>query len=469
MHHQSSPFSRVEGLLFVFYLGIICWAPLPKASNNPWSLNLLCLLCFLLCAAITTLRAKRVQECLSELAPYKYPILLLSLVAVWASFQVMPLPQELLATLSPAKSQLVLDTGVESTTISHDPSETMRLALFSWALLGFFISTILLVNSRDRLRTLFWVIVGCGVFQALYGSFMTLSGLEYGFFHKKYASLGVSTGTFINRNHLAGYLEMCLAIGIGLLVSTLRQGSSVNWCHRIRHSLDTLLGSKLRPRIFLAFMVIALVLTRSRMGNIAFFISLPVCGLLMMVVQRKLHKGAIILFASLMLVDFLIIGQWFGYDELAARVQGTNVQTETRDEVIRDSLVMLQDYPITGTGLGTFYSSYPFYQGNDIIGYYDHTHNDILEFAITLGVIGYSPLILLVLFSLMVAIRTLYKRRDQLARGVAFAATMGITSLLIHSTADFNLQIPANALLFVLLIALAWISLQLPRGRRQYQ
>jgi O-antigen ligase len=468
MHHYPISSPRAERLLFLFYVVIICWAPLPKASNTPWSLNLLCLLCFLLGIAVLLFRVSRVQETLSNLKPYRAPLVLLCSVAAWSSIQTVPLPQEVLSFLSPRQLVLASNTGVDLSTISQDPSETARLALYSWALLSFFTCTVLLIDSRDRLRTLFWVIVACGAFQALYGSFMTLSDLEYGFFHKKYVNFGVATGTFINRNHLAGYLEMCLAIGIGLLVSTLREGSSLSWRNRIRHSLDTLLGSKLRLRLFLAFMVIALVLTRSRMGNSAFFISLPLCGLLMMIVQRKLHKGAIVLFVSLMLIDFLIIGQWFGYEELAARVQSTSLQTETRDEVVRDSQLMLQDYPLSGTGLGSFYSSYPPYKGDDVVGFYDHAHNDILEFAITLGIIGYTPLLLLVLFSLLTAIRALYKRRDQLARGVAFAATMGIISLLIHSSADFNLHIPANALMFMLLIALAWISNQLPRKSRQH-
>lgn len=469
MHRHAKHSSRVESFLFLFFLGIICWAPLPKASNNPWSLNVLCLFCFLLGIAVLLSRINRIQETLSSLRPYRIPLALLAFVASWASLQTVSLPPEILSFLSPGKLALTSNTGINSSTISLDPSETARLALYSWALLSFFTCTVLLIDSRDRLRTLFWVIVACGVFQALYGSFMTLSGLEYGFFHKKYAYLGRATGTFINRNHLAGYLEMCLAIGIGLLVATLHQGASVSWRNRLRQSLDTLLGSKLRLRIFLAFMVIALVLTRSRMGNAAFFISLPLCGVLMMIIQRKLHKGALILFASLMLVDFLIVGQWFGFDELADRVQNSSTETEARDEVVRDSLIMLQDYPLTGTGLGSFYSSYLPYKGDDVSGYYDHAHNDFLEFATTLGVIGYTPLILLVLLSLSMATKTLYKRRDQLARGVAFAATMGITSILIHSAVDFNLQIPANSLIFVLLIALAWISSQLPRARRQQQ
>ena len=50
-------------------------------------------------------------------------------------------------------------------------------------------------------------------------------------------------------------------------------------------------------------------------------------------------------------------------------------------------------------------------------------------------------------------------------RGMSFAAIMGIIAILIHSSVDFNLQIPANAATFMVLLALAWISLTLGRAR----
>lgn len=463
--HALEPAQRFSDKYFLAYLAILCWAPLPMGSNHPWSLSVLCALCLLLAAAlVASLMSKQGDFSVLPKA-YRLPVILLGLVPLWASLQSLALPPELLKTLSPAGSQLFELTGTNLASISLEPGRTARLALFSWSLWAFFISTLLLVDSQKRLRTLFWVIVCCGVFQALYGSFMSLSNLEYGFFTKKEVYLERATGTFVNRNHLAGFLEMCLAVGIGLLVANLRQSGQHDWRNRLRHTLDTLLGAKMRLRIFLAFMVIALVLTRSRMGNSAFFISLPLCGIIMMVMQRRLHKGAIILFASLMLVDFFIVGQWFGFDEMVERVQNTSAATETRDEVVRDSLLMVRDYAVSGTGLGTFYSSYPQYQGDDVIGFFDHAHNDYLEFATNLGLIGFIPLAMTVLLALRVALQTMYRRRDQLAKGAAFAAVMGIFSLLLHSSADFNLQIPANSLLFIVLLAVANIARQLPRTR----
>jgi hypothetical protein len=47
-------------------------------------------------------------------------------------------------------------------------------------------------------------------------------------------------------------------------------------------------------------------------------------------------------------------------------------------------------------------------------------------------------------------------------RGLAFASTMGILSLMIHSTTDFNLRIPANVALFMVILAFAFISYSMP-------
>jgi len=44
---------------------------------------------------------------------------------------------------------------------------------------------------------------------------------------------------------------------------------------------------------------------------------------------------------------------------------------------------------------------------------------------------------------------------------------MGVVSIGIHSTVDFNLQIPANAFLFVILLALGWVSLHLGRAENR--
>ena len=76
------------------------------------------------------------------------------------------------------------------------------------------------------------------------------------------------------------------------------------------------------------------------------------------------------------------------------------------------------------------------------------------------------PLSLSILLAIQATVKTLSRRRNPLMKGVAFGCLMGIVSLLIHSSVDFNLQMPANGLLFVLLLALAPIAWSLERGRK---
>jgi predicted tellurium resistance membrane protein TerC len=64
----------------------------------------------------------------------------------------------------------------------------------------------------------------------------------------------------------------------------------------------------------------------------------------------------------------------------------------------------------------------------------------------------------LVVWTLIVAGMAQYQRRDPLMRGMAFASIMGVLALMIHSSVDFNLQIPANAMMFMVMLALGWIA-----------
>lgn len=417
---------------YYYYLMILAGMSLPPSRHDAWPSLLLSFLVLLLGASIFIESAVKKINTRAILDVYWIPVSLIFLVAVWAAIQ--------------------------ASSISLSVGDTAIRALFTFSLAVFFINTVLLHQDHHRVRTTLMVIVLAGTAQALYGSFMVLSGLEYGLFAEKTAYRGVATGTFYNRNHLAGFLEMSLACGIGLLVSTLGQDQRSNWRAQLRAGLDALLGPKMRLRVFLAFMVIALILTRSRMGNTAFFSSLIICSGLYMIAERRINWGAIILFTSLMLVDFLIVGQWFGFDELAERLESTSTQTEQRDEVARDTVTLLQANLITGYGLGTYYTVFPLYQGKDVRAYYDHAHNDYLEFASELGLVGFIPLVILVLTSAWMGLSSLFRRRNRTARGAGFAAFMSILSILIHATVEFNLQITANAQLFVFLLAMGWMS-----------
>ena len=119
-----------------------------------------------------------------------------------------------------------------------------------------FILVQLLVDSGGRIRTIANVMIACGVFQAFFAGAAMLSDLEQVAFLDKQFGRSRATGTFINRNHLAGFLQMNLAIGIGMLAAQLHRHPAGNWREFTRRAIDTLLSRKFRLRLYLVIMVI---------------------------------------------------------------------------------------------------------------------------------------------------------------------------------------------------------------------
>jgi len=343
---------------------------------------------------------------------------------------------------------------------SLDPTRSAQQLIHGMALTGVFCLTLLLLRSRRRIKILIYTLVISGLCQAVYGSLMTLSGVEYVLFLPKEHYRGLATGTFINRNHLAGYLELCLSVGIGFMMASLNDKSSQSWRDVSRRLLSGLLGVKARVRISLVIMVAALVMTHSRMGNTAFFASLSITGFIALVLSRHASRATVILLVSLIIIDLAVVGTFFGMEKVVNRIENTTLNTMSRDEVNIYALELLKDNLWTGTGAGSFYGVFPEYRQEDVgLTYFNHAHNDYMQFAVEFGLIGFMPLLLVVMTTFIVALRAQRQRRDSLMRGLSFSSMMAIIAFGIHSTVDFNLQIPANAATFMVLLALAWVSL----------
>ncbi len=390
-------------------------------------------------------------------------LLLLCLVQAWVALQLAPLPAEWLAWLSPRAHEWHLREG--PLTLSLDVAATRYYLLRGWTVTAVFFLALVLVNTPGRLRLLLQTLVFCGTLQAVYGSLMVLTGLEWGFLVEKYAGRGVASGTFVNRNHFAAYLVMCLGAGIGLLMSQLRPVHYPHWRARLQGWLELAMSPRFRLRIYLAVMVIALVLSRSRSGNVIFFLALALAGGAALWTGRRFSWRLALLLGSLFAVDLLILSRWFGFDKLVARLEameGQQLVEIPRYWMDRYSLDYLRDFTWTGSGGGSFYGIFPNYQGPMVAGYVEHAHNDYLEFAVELGLPATVLLGAVVLAALFAALRAQRLRKHPLYRGAAFATTMAVCWAALHSFTDFSLQIPANAVTFAALLAVAFVALGLP-------
>ena len=458
--NHSKRHSRRSGIYYGF-LALLIWLPLPLGTKHPWAISIASSWCYIL-AAIIVFQLIRQQKALPDaIHAAKFAIFLLTINLAWLIFQCIPIPVTWLHILSPSAATLYLQSGNHFAPISLDASVTQTQAQTAAYLLTLFCLTIYLVDSRKKLTWLVYCILISALFQVIYGAMNILTGTEYSFFISKadlHSHIGSATGTFTNRDHLAGYLEMSLALGVGYMLTLLSdQTGPHHWKSRIRQLSALMLGPKARLRILLILLCLGLVLTHSRGGNIAFFSSLGISGAFFLLFARKKPRATVLFLISLIVLDIIIIGSWVGLSKVLQRLEHTTTITESRDDAYLATLPMIKDYIITGVGAGNYFNAFPAYKTPVLPGYWNHAHNDYLEFLAEQGLIGTSLLAGLVLYTLWTILQIFRHRRSQFILGLSFSSLMGIVAILTHSAFDFNLQIVANSSLFMVVLAIPFI------------
>jgi len=460
---------ELDAPLFWGFAALLVWAPIPLGSNRPWAWGFLEAAAFVLAAGWIVLWGLGRVEAPRALRA-AWPAF--ALLAAWLAIQaihVVPLPAAWVAALSPAAARahaLAADVGAASPaiTLSIDPEASRVSLLKSLAYAAVFFLALSLVSRRGRLLALARVLVYAAVLHSVYAVLMHLAGGTEEWFGTLIAHGDSASGTYANRNHFAGYLEMSLALGIGLLIAGLSDRKADTWRKFLRLTLEWVLSPRMVLRLALCVLVIALTTTHSRMGNTAFFGSLIVAGVIGIALSRHATRNTVILLASLIAIDLFIVGSWFGVEKLAQRLEQTTVSdVQVREDPAAYTVALIRDYALFGSGPGTFHVAFPRYRPASVVSFYEYTHNDYAQFASESGVPAFAVLACFAALCLAAALAAQWRRRDPLMRGMSFACIMGVVAILIHSWVDFNLQIPANAAYFILLLALGWISLFLDR------
>lgn len=243
----------MQRFLFIFFCAILLWSPLPLGSHRVWSSALLECLVALLCA-LWLLRFRE-QMTTRALRHNKLIISLFFAIPCWTAIQIVPLPPELVLLLSPQHAHYIAPTQAWLP-LSLDVGASLYKLQKSLAYAVFFVMALALINTPNRLNIAAQVLVMSGVLQAVYGVLVILGGPSFDILNIGMAAdrpkLTSASGTFINRNNFAGYLEMCIAIGIGLLITQilLNKDSFAGLRASLRNIVFTLLSGKARLRVF---------------------------------------------------------------------------------------------------------------------------------------------------------------------------------------------------------------------------
>lgn len=373
-----------------------------------------------------------------SLNPLQWPLLG---VVVLGLIQLLPLrgaPDTAGLQLSPTRA------------LSLDPYSTRLVLVQVICLLIYFAATLIFTDTPRRLRTLVRTITIFGFLLAMFGLTQSLTTDGTTVYWFRQLSQSTAFGPFINRHHFAGYIELAIALPLGLLFS----GA---------------LESYKRPlyAFAAAMMGVALIMTNSRGG----IVSLAAEILFLVVIagpgsrgSERVSRGQRVRSALLRaglavaLVVALIGGSIaIGGSEVFTRFLGTvNAEDPTtgRAHFWNVTLDVIKAHPIIGSGLGSFSVIYTRYDSRNGFFRLEQAHNDYLQTLADGGIVGG----LLGLAFIVILFRRGFARRtthDKFRRGVTTGALAGCFAVLVHSFFDFTLHTTANALLFLILAALA--------------
>jgi O-antigen ligase len=321
----------------------------------------------------------------------------------------------------------------------HPPASFRAMMLFVNDLLVFYL-TVHTIRTRSQFRQVIYIILGMAVFLSVFGLFKQSGINPFSWWH--YTDLNQDgyrlTATFGNPDHLAGYMEMAALLTLGLV----------------------LVGFRYIPGFFMAcfifLMLIALIFSLSRGGWIGFVAGWSFMTVLLLK-NRHFKKRRLLLGLSglFLAAAFLILSSTSVVERIRTLDQGEDMPNFANRAVIWKSVAkIVQDYPLLGTGPGTFSLIFTQYQPGGQNARYFMGHNDYLQFTSEVGIF----LIAIILWMMVNFYKKGFKKmksRSSLVRGSAAGIMSGITAILVHSIGDFNLHIPANALLFTVLAALA--------------
>ncbi|MFH0953721.1 MAG: O-antigen ligase family protein [Verrucomicrobiota bacterium] len=397
--------------------------------------------------------------------------------------QMVPLPRPLVAAASPraATAQLernrVFDAvaaqpaardtvpGRRALSLSASPAATRHALYILIACVGVF-AVLSSIRRKKQLRALTRLVVISSFLLAVFAIVQRLSGTGAIYWcrdpHLRLA--GRFFGPFTNRNHYAAYMNMAFGLALAALLSR-RRSTSLPGSAEMGSSKDTGnpspdLGKAMLWGFAAALMAGSVCLSLSRGGLASLALALGLVGALPATRRVLPKRGHVIGVVTLLALAIVV---WLGWEPVIRRL-GTLALLTTdplRNTRALATLATLRAWaasPWVGSGFGCFQYVFPIFQPVELpSGRFLHAHNDYAELLAEGGIAG----ALLALWLAWVLVRTLRARfRTASSEGRLFVcgALVGVLAIAIHSTVDFSLHKPANALVLTLLCGLSFAA-----------
>ena len=366
--------------------------------------------------------------------------------------QLTPLPGAVLKVISPAALDAYTGTyravnaghhmAVRiSNTISLDTHATGTELLKILTYTGGFFLVIGNITTGKQKNRLLAAIIATGFLLAVFGLIQrfTWNGKVYWF--RDLTHGGSPFGPFVNKNNFAGYINLIIPVSLGMVMAERDK------------------GKKLILGFMTVVMAAALFLSLSRGGMFAFLGAMASMGILLMLTgyEGGHRKGFAVLGAFLILLLLYLV--YAGIDPVMDRI-ATLAEKDTylgqrRWAVWSAATGIIRDYPLSGTGLATFEAVFPGYQPLEVsrLRWLD-AHNDYIQFVAETGITG--ALIALAFFGILFrrAFSSLNNPEHGTRKYLLTGLLSGVVAFLLSIVSTSDIRIPADALLFAVILAM---------------
>ncbi len=377
--------------------------------------------------------------------PITLPLIMLGLALAWTLVQLVPLPLGVIAVVSPKAHELLTLGGAGAwSALSLDVPATAHEALKLVAYLAAAVLAAASCGRYGRERELFDWIGGAGALVALLGLLHALAGLK-----QPYGSFGVPhtvlVSSFINPNHLAGFLGFASLVAIGSALE-----------HRGLARAYRLGGAVLSGA--------GVFLSLSRGGILAFVFAVACFAGLVKLTSgrpRSQHDARrSVLWVQSALAAIVLLAGYVAYGAIVSELWTLSTpEALTKTAIWKRAPELLRDFPVAGLGRGAFGVVHPHYLPDGLPATLTHLENEPLQAIVDWGpLVGIGVLLLAAASFVLVLLRAP-------ASPPRLAAASALVFVSLHNLADFNLELSAVALPVAVLLTVLTL---LPGPRKHH-
>ena len=370
--------------IFFIYLFLLVFAPFAFGTVEEWSLAVMEALAF--CAVMLLLLRR-----LKYKPPFLYEVPGITPLALFLAYmllQLVPLPPAVIGILSPHtyalyKKTIWIDGPMTWASLSIYRKATLAEFFRTAAYAAFYVVTIQLLTKRAYLKKTVMVVIASASLLSLLAILQLLLSDSRIFWLRAVPQYVKPFGSYVNRNHYAGLMEMVFPLALGLFLYYKPKTTYSSLREKI---VEIFNQRRINTHIMLGFssllIATSVFLSLSRGGITSLCLAMIFFGVILSLSKmRRKRSGVAVLFLFVILLSFT----WFGWEPIFKRFESLRSPqgniSDLRAVIWQDSFGILKDFPFTGTGFGTFVNIYPKYRTISRQALLDHAHNDYIELA----------------------------------------------------------------------------------------